>query len=193
MTPPIKHQVARRIVEAIGIVGVVGSLIFVGVGIRQNSIATRAATDAAIADSFRELSLAQATSPELASAFASHAADPASAPAEAQVLMLGFWRALFHIWSNVHRQHLNGTVDPAIYDSVVHEISSYAGPPSTAEPATEIEFRRRLMSWAWASERFLFSKDFQEFVDGLLASPRPSVLPMGPNNSLKPTPLRGAA
>ena len=102
---------SRRIVEAIGIIGVVGSLVFVGVEIRQNSIATRAATDADIADSFRELSLAQATSPALASAFAAHATD---------------------------RQHLNGTVDPAIYDSVVREISSYAGSPSTAEPPSEI-------------------------------------------------------
>ncbi|WP_412067202.1 hypothetical protein [Rubrivirga sp. IMCC43871] len=169
----MESKAARRVVEAIGIIGIVGSLIFVGIEIRQNSVTTRAATDAAIADSFRELSVAQATSPALASAFAAHAADPASAPGEAQVLMLGFWRALFHIWSNVHRQHLNGTVDPAIYDSVVREISSYAGPPLTAEPSGEIEVRSRLMSWAWTSERFLFNTDFQEFVDELLVSPPP--------------------
>ncbi len=92
--PPPARQTARRIVEVIGIVGVMGSLIFVGVEIRQNSIATRAATDAAIADTFLQLSLAQATSPELANSFAAYAADPSSAPAEAQVQMLGFWRAL---------------------------------------------------------------------------------------------------
>ena len=170
----MESKAARRIVEVIGIIGIVGSLIFVGVEIRQNSVATRAATDAAIADALRELSLAQATSPALASAFAAHAADPASAPADAHVLMQGFWRALFHVWSNVYRQHVNGTVDPAIYDSVVREISSYARPPSTSEPLSDIEVRGRLMSWAWSSERFLFSTDFQEFVDGLLAAPRPS-------------------
>ena len=170
----MENKAARRIVEVIGIIGIVGSLIFVGVEIRQNSVATQAATDAAIADALRELSLAHATSPALASAFAAHAADPASAPADAQVLMQGFWRALFHVWSNVHRQHVNGTVDPAIFDSVVREISSYARPPSASESLSETEIRGRLMSWAWSSERFLFSTDFQQFVDGLLASPRPT-------------------
>lgn len=169
----MESKAARRIVEVIGIIGIVGSLIFVGVEIRQNSVATKAATDAAIADALRELSLAQATSPALASAFAAHAADPASAPADAQVLMQGFWRALFHVWSNVHRQHANGTVDPAIYDSVVREISSYARSPTASEPLSEVEVRGRLMSWAWSSERFLFTTDFQAFVDGLLASSRP--------------------
>ena len=170
----MESKAARRVVEAIGIIGIVGSLIFVGIEIQQNSVATRAATDAAVADSFRELSLAQATSPALASAFAAHASDPTSAPAEAQVLMSGFWRALFHIWSNVHRQHLNGTVDDAIYDSVVREISSYATPPSQDGTLSETEIRGRLMSWAWSNERFLFSTDFQAFVDGLLEAPRPS-------------------
>lgn len=94
----VERRGARWVVEGIGVIGVIGSLIFVGIGIRQNSIATKAATDAAVADSFRELSLAQATSSELASAFAAHSTNPRSAPAEAQVLMLGFWRALLHIW-----------------------------------------------------------------------------------------------
>jgi hypothetical protein len=159
----------RRLAEVIGLIGVVGSLIFVGVEVRQNSVATRAATDAAIADSFRELSLVAASSPELASAFAAHASDPGAAPPRDQVLMLGFWRALFHIWSNVHRQHVSGTVHPAIYDSVVREISAYANSAVTTTPPGEVELRGRLMRWAWASERFLFSADFQAFVDRLMA------------------------
>lgn len=166
---------AKRVAEAVGLIGVVGSLLFVGVQIRQSATATRAATNAAVADAFRDLSLVQASSPDLARAFAEHAGDPAAAPAEAQVLMLGFWRALFHIWSDVHRQHLNGTVDPALYDSVVREIVSYA--PDPAQASAEIESRRRLMAWAWASERFLFSTDFQRAVDDLVgptAEPLPS-------------------
>lgn len=82
--------------------------------------------------------------------------------------MLGYWRGLFQIWSNVHRQHLNGTVDPMIYASVEREIRSYAGQFSVGAATNRIEARRRLMFWAWQSEKFQFSEDFSTFVDGLI-------------------------
>jgi len=37
-----------------------------------------------------------------------------------------YWRGLFHTWSNAHRQHLNGTIDPAIFQGIVQEITAYA-------------------------------------------------------------------
>ncbi|WP_412061306.1 hypothetical protein [Rubrivirga sp. IMCC45206] len=171
VAPPRRHLTLQRVIEVVGLVGVVGSLLFVGLQIRQSSVATRAATNAAVADAFRDLSLLQASSPALARAFAAHAADPAAAPAEAQVQMLGFWRALFHIWADVHRQHQNGTVDPAIYDAVVREIASYGAPRSATGAPDELELRRRQTQWAWASERFLFSADFQALVDALMDTP----------------------
>jgi hypothetical protein len=38
----MSNTVVRQAIETIGILGVVGSLIFVGLEVRQNSIATRA-------------------------------------------------------------------------------------------------------------------------------------------------------
>ena len=167
----------RRIAELIGLVGVIASLIFVGVEIRQNSIATRAATDAAVADGFRELNLVLASSPDLARALAAYSGDPAEAPAEDQVLMLGLYRALFHVWSNAHRQHLNGTIDPSIFQAVVQEISVYAGEDPLGADIDDVDRRRHLTRWAWDSERFLFNPDFQIFVDSILASKPKSALP----------------
>ena len=96
-------QLARsQVAEAVGIIGVIGSLIFVGGELRQNAIATRAATNAEVSVAFVDLNLMLASNPDLARAFSAHAADPASAPIEAQILLLGSWRALSHIWSNVH-------------------------------------------------------------------------------------------
>ena len=80
---PPRRPTLQRVIEVVGLVGVVGSLLFVGLQIRQSSVATRAATSAAVADAFRDLSLLQASSPDLARAFAAHAADPAEAPAAA--------------------------------------------------------------------------------------------------------------
>jgi hypothetical protein len=55
-----------------GLIGVAGSLVFAGVQMRQNSLATQAARNAPVADGFRELNLMIASSPELAPAFAVH-------------------------------------------------------------------------------------------------------------------------
>ena len=163
---------ARGFAEAIGIIGVIGSLIFVGGELRQNAIATRAAANAEVSVAFVELNLMLASNPDLARAFSEHADDPASAPREAQILMLGSWRALFHIWSNVHRQHLNGTIDPAIYDSVVQEISTYAVGAMEKYSNPDLVRRQALMHWAWENERFIYNAEFQGFVDEILLSSR---------------------
>lgn len=160
---------SRRIAELIGLAGVIASLVFVGVEIRQNSIATRAATDAAVADGFRELNLVVASSPELVRALAANADNPADAPGDEQIMILALYRALFHVWSNVHRQHLNGTIDPNIYTAVLQEISAYAGKDPAAADIDDIERRKRMATWAWESERFVFNPDFRIFVDSILA------------------------
>ncbi|MCC7095700.1 MAG: hypothetical protein IT472_00760 [Thermomonas sp.] len=114
------------------------------------------------------MNLALATDPVLACVFATQTDNPATASASDREQMLGYWRGLFQIWSNVHRQHLNGTVDPMIYASVEREIRSYAGQFSVGAATNRIEARRRLMFWAWQSEKFQFSEDFSTFVDGLI-------------------------
>ena len=159
----------QRIAEIIGLVGVIGSLIFVGLEIRQSAVATQSATDAAVADGFREMNLTMASSPELARALASHAGNPAAAPPEDKVLILSLYRAMFHIWSNAHRQHLNGTIDPAVFQSVVQELTAYSGQIPEGANIADIQRRQKLTRWAWQSERFLYNPDFQRFVDDALA------------------------
>ena len=159
-------------IQAVGLFALVASLIFVGIEVRQNSIATRSATNAAVKDAFRELNSVIASSSELAQALASNAENPHDAPPKDRVQILAMWRALFHIWSNVHRQHLNGTLDPILYDAVIQEISMYAGNARGTETVDDAERRSRQMKWAWESERFIFNLDFQIFVDGILGIER---------------------
>ncbi len=160
----------QRIAEFVGLVGVIGSLVFVGLEVRQSTLATKAATDASVADSFRELNLVMASSPELAEVLAAHAGNPEEAPRAAKIQMLGLYRAVFHIWSNAHRQHLNGTIDPALYRSIVQELSAYAGNIPEGANVEDLRRRNRMITWAWQSERFLYNPDFQRFVDATLAS-----------------------
>ena len=100
------------------------------------------------------------------------AESPDDALPEDQLRVLALWRALFHTWSNVHRQHLNGTVDPALYDAVVQEISALAGEFHGPVAPSDVERRKRQMRWAWESERFLFNPDFQLFVDRIIGVER---------------------
>lgn len=168
----MKTENWKDTVELVGIFAVVASLVFVGVEVRQNSVATRSATNAAVKDAFSELNLAVASSPELARAMVSLAENPDDALPEDRLRVLALWRALFHGWSNVHRQQLNGTVDPALYDAVVQEISTYAGKFHGAAAPNDVERRKRQMRWAWESERFIFNPDFQMFIDEIIGAER---------------------
>ncbi len=165
----------RQTAEAIGVLGVIGSLVFVGFEVRQSAIATKAETDALLANAFLELNLTLASNPELASALSTFGQDPDSAPPAARTQILAFTRALFHVWSNAHRQHLNGTLDPSLYQSVVQEIATYASDPSSAaqgDSTLDLSNRQAHMRWAWESERFLFNHEFQAFVDSILTARR---------------------
>ena len=75
-------------------------------------------------------------------------------------------RGLFHLWSNAHRQHLNGTLDAAIYKGIVQEVSAYAeGSRDEVAKNEELARRGKPMRWAWEFERYLFNPEFQLFVD----------------------------
>ncbi|MFT4938453.1 MAG: hypothetical protein ACI88A_001480 [Paraglaciecola sp.] len=156
-----------KIAEAIGLICVVGSLIFVGLEQRQNTIAIRAATNSSFATGFQDLNLVVASSPSLAKALADLDGSLDDISQENRIQALGLFRALFHIWSNGHRQYLNGTLDPALYDGVIQEISTYAGKTSSTK-VIDGDRRRAAMKWAWESERFIYNPEFQQLIDRIL-------------------------
>ena len=158
----------RGIAEVIGLVGIMGSLAFVGLEVRQNSVAMRASTNASFADAFMEVNLVFASSPELAHAVVVSFDDPEKLSPEERFLVLGAWRAIFHVWSNGHRQWTNETLDQVLYESIVSEISTYGR--NQDESVEDIDGRSRAMRWAWESERFIFNSEFQQFVDELIST-----------------------
>ena len=162
---------ARGIAESIGLIGIVGSLVFVGFEVRQNSVATTASANAAVADAFIELNLVLASSPDLARAVVVSFDDPEKLQPEERILVLGMWRAIFHIWSNGHRQWTNETLDQVLYESIISEISTYGR--NRDESVEDIDGRHRSMRWAWESERFIFNIEFQQFVDELIGNGSP--------------------
>ena len=142
----MKNISSRQLAEIIGLICVVGSLIFVGLEQRQNTIAIRAATNSSFATGFQDLNLVVASSPSLTKALTQLEGNLDDIPQEDRIQILGLYRALFHIWSNAHRQYLNGTLDPALYDSVIQEISTYAKKTSSTKV---IDNNRRHVALKW--------------------------------------------
>ena len=80
----------RRTLEVVGALGVIGSLVFVGLEVRESSRATRAATDAEIAAQFVQINIAMYASDQLAADIgaAGEAGHPSLAPLESQIRLL---------------------------------------------------------------------------------------------------------
>jgi len=164
---------ARGLAEVVGVLGVMGSLIFVGLEVRQNSVATRASNNATVADAYRQTNTMIASSPDLARAMVAVGEDPDLASAADRILVLGLWRAVFHTWSNVHRQWVSDTLDQVLYESFVEEVSSYSSKTGMDDSIDQVDRRTRTMLWAWESEKFVFNSEFRNFVDTIVETGYP--------------------
>ncbi len=139
-------------------VGVIASLIFVGVQVQQGAIATRSATVLQLKDSWVQLNLASATSVELAEAFQSvetqgwNDADYVS-----KVLIASFYRTLFHIWSNAYYQYQNGTLEDEQWASHLRE----------AEAGVQNSAIRQV----WSEWGYVYDDSFRNLMDDLIAQP----------------------
>jgi hypothetical protein len=140
----------------------------VGLEQRQNTIAFRAATNSSFATGFQDLNLVVASNPSLAKALADLGGNLNEVSQENRIQALGLFRALLHycsiallhIWPKGHRRYLNGTLDPALYDGMTQEISTYAGKTSITKVIDD-DRRHAAMKWAWESERFIYNSEFQ--------------------------------
>jgi hypothetical protein len=54
-----------------------------------------------------------------------------------------------------------------LFEAVVGEIATYAGPADPSSPREHNE-RRVLVRWDWESERFLYNPAIRAFVDSIM-------------------------
>ena len=106
-------------------------------------------------DSWVQLNLALATSPELSNAFDIVEAQGWDANPHANRLVAAFYRALFHTWSNAYYQYLNGTLEedqwlPHLRDAEV----------GLSSPITRL---------VWSDWKHTYDDPFRELMDSLMA------------------------
>lgn len=151
----------KDLIELLGAIGVMGSLIFVGIQIRQNSEATRAAAVQQLGQSWVNWNTA-AASREIQAALLKMEEfdDPSKAPVVEQRMAESYVRALFSNWSASHYQYLMGVLDQPLWDGVLRDIQ---GSFESSEPFG------RLVRWAWKRNRYLYAVTFSELIDTTIA------------------------
>ena len=146
----------KDIAELIGIAAIVASLVFVGVQIKQEADATKSAAVLQLKDSWVQLNLAQATSAELSEAFAQIGEQGWDTNKRAQGLVEGFYRTLFHNWSNAYYQYRIGTLDQGQWTPHLREI--------------EITLGKGFVKEVWADWQHVFDDEFRGLVNDLISA-----------------------
>jgi hypothetical protein len=136
-------------------IGVIASLVFLGMQVRQEAAASRAATFQQLKDSWVQTNLAEATSVDLANAFETAQTQgwESASPVERRLLS-GFIRTLFHNWSNAYYHYGDGTLDVNQWQSYIREMRSGMGSP--------------LLRQVWSDWGFVYDDQFRELMNELI-------------------------
>ncbi len=137
----------KETAEVLGALGVIASMIFVGLEVRQNTNTVRGATLQAISQQSLDLSMAGLDNPELRSAFSAAAANELSPDQE--TLMAWFYSSKLRADENRFRQVELGILDESVFTQLSHHIA----------------YRYPFFAEHWAASGQLYSTDYQEVVE----------------------------
>jgi hypothetical protein len=145
-----------QIFSVLANIGVIASLIFVGIQVQQGAAATRSATVLQLKDSWVQLNLATATSPELADAFHELKAQKWNdASYQTRFHVAGFFRTLFHTWSNAYYQYRNGTLEQEWWVASLREARENMKNPVARQ--------------VWSDWSYVYDDSFRSLMDDLIA------------------------
>ncbi len=150
----------RFAVEGIGLTLVAVSLVFVGLEVRQNTAATRSATQQAVYEGDQQSNLNVMNNGRLRDLLVLTTDDPdwaATAPRDSDYLLLHrFYLNRFNNLENAYFHFLEGTLDPRMWAGQAGWIRLTAGQP--------------LMRHFWADLEEAFMAEFREYMDSALAA-----------------------
>ncbi len=149
----MKSFTTHNLVEAIGMLGIMGSLIFVGIEVSQNSSIARTASYQSYINGFTVLNLAQINSDELNSLMVRASNETSTndfTPEEQRKLRL-FYIALLRQWEGLYRSVNEGILP--------EEMLVIVG----AGHLLDYPVFREM----WPDIRLLFTEDFNGFIDNM--------------------------
>ena len=146
----------KDIVEVIGILALVVSLIFVGLEVRQSAAATRGATQQALTDAAREASGAMVADEAIA-ALTLRLINATSwsefSPTERYRAVLLF-TSMMRVYESAHYQYGEGTLSPEIWVGWEASARGIAAMPG--------------LKLFWADRRLYFNERFRSYLESLM-------------------------
>ena len=140
--------------QTIGVLGVLASLVFVGIQIRQNTRALKASTHHAVTDSFNAINMLLMSDQNAARIFRLGLAGLESLGDDERVsfsyMMLGYMR----IFETMHYQHSAGTLEAKLFEEELNTLKYAVTSPG-------------FVAW-WTVNPIKMGAEFSAFVDGLI-------------------------
>ena len=140
--------------ELVGGVAVIGSLIYVGLQVRQNTKALSSSTFHAVATSISGITSSIAAESELSTFVEKGFFEPDDLT-RGERLRLGFWwRGVFRLHENYHYQANQGFLDREVYEGYLHSLTANLGNPFVRD-------------W-WQTSKGSYGSQFRDLVERLL-------------------------
>ena len=150
----------RTLVDAVGLLAVVGSLVFVGLEMRHNTAATRSATMQQSFDGMTESALNVMNNERLRELLVEVKADPSwlelNDGSADYLLLEQFTLNRLNLWENSHFHLGNGTLDPTFWLGIEGWIQGLANDP--------------LNTHFWGSMRLNYNPSFRHYMDSTFAA-----------------------
>ena len=144
--------------ELVGGVAVIGSLIYVGLQIRHNTTATKAASHHAVTDSFNAINVVLAREPLLADLWRRGREDRASLDESEQIQFDMFQLSVFRIFETIFYQSRAGTGERRLLTAEERGLRAVL----TTFPG--------IQAW-WRDNPYSFDQEFRDYVDSFLPEP----------------------
>jgi hypothetical protein len=151
----MKRKQRKDIFEAIGILAIVASLVFLAFEIQQNTAAVKRESQQAIHDQVAVV-FGWLLGDTFASLFWQGMAEPDSLSDVQALQFESFWTAAFNAYQNIYFQTRSGAFDATLADGWWQQMRNYLEFPG--------------MQRYWEKRNYVFAPEFREFVENQVMS-----------------------
>ncbi|MGB5377845.1 hypothetical protein [Muriicola sp.] len=152
----VKLKKLALLVEVLGGIGILISLVFVGIQLKENTKATRSSTATATIDTMTNWYVTMGTNAETSASFYRFLEDPESMTKEERLQHIYNFHGLFLAFQNSYYLSLEGTLDERIPKSLNQVIYGVKDQPG--------------FKLYWKSRKSIFFEEYRGYVDDLLNS-----------------------
>jgi hypothetical protein len=149
--------------ELIGAVGVIISVVYLAVQVRQNTRSVRGAVYDSLATSLEHLNRPLVENADLARALSAVTEDWTTATEDDRARVVHFYSAAFKLFENVHYQHSQGLIEEELWKGWERLMLTYFWSPG-------------VMTW-WPTRRGAYSETFGRYLEA--TEPRMPLAPPG--------------